>query len=78
MPVPWLQQVEDVVNSALMLARSRGRIAAVRVGVPGDVASEQVVALLRTRLAACGHPGLEVVTLVASGPMRLLSADFER
>lgn len=78
MLVPWSQQVEDVVNSALMLARSRGRLAAIRVGVPSDVASEQVVARLRARLAACGHPGLEVVTLEAIGTMRLLSADFER
>ncbi len=78
MPVPWPQQVEEVVTSALMLARARGRIAAVRVGVPRDIAIEPVVAMLRSRLAACGHPGSEVVTLLATGPMRLISAEFER
>ncbi|MDP2307289.1 MAG: hypothetical protein Q8P18_14785 [Pseudomonadota bacterium] len=78
MSVPWAQQVEEVVASVLMLARPRGRLAAVRIGVPPDIAAEPVIALLRSRLAACGHPGLEVVTLLAAGPMRLLSAEFER
>lgn len=78
MSVPWTQQVDELVTSVLMLARPRGRLVAVRIGVPDDIPPEPVVALLRSRLAASGHPGLGVVTLLASGPMRLLSVDFER
>ncbi len=79
MSVPWTQQVEELVVSALLLARSRtGRIAAVNIAVPPPLPVEQVGVLLRARLAACGHPGLEVVTRASPGTMRIMSAEFER
>lgn len=79
MAVPWTQQVEELVTSTLLLARTRsGRIAALNVSVPGEISEQQVSTLLRARLAACGHPGLEIVTHVTSGPMRITSAEFER
>lgn len=79
MSVPWTQQVEELVTSTLMLARSRsGRIAAVNVAVPLSLPVDQVATLLKARLAACGHPGLEVVANATSGAMRITSAEFER
>ncbi len=79
MAVPWIQQVEELVTSALVLARSRsGRMAAVNVAVPEAMPQEQIGRLLKARLAACGHPGLEVVLQPSTGALRITSAEFER
>lgn len=79
MAASWTQQVEDLVTSALVLARSRsGRIAAVNVAVPATLPREQVRNLLLSRLAACGYPGLEVVISAGVGALRITSAEFER
>lgn len=79
MAVSWTQQVEELVTSTLVLARSRtGRIAAVNIAVPASMPIEQVGTLLQARLAACGHPGLEIVTHATNGALRITSAEFER
>jgi hypothetical protein len=79
MSVPWTQQVDELVTSALVLARSRqGRIAALLIAVPPELPRDQVGQLLGSRLAACGHPGLEIATHPAQGAMRITRAEFER
>jgi hypothetical protein len=77
--VSWTHQIEELATSALVLARSRaGRIAAVTVGVPPGTSPELVVQHLRERLATYGYPALEVSTLSSPGPLRILTAEFER
>lgn len=79
MPAPWTHQIDELVTSTLVLARSRsGRIAAVNVAVPPPLPLDQVATLLRARLASCGHPGLEVLTHASTGAMRITRAEFER
>lgn len=79
MGIAWTQDAEELVNSSLLLARSRaGRMAALNIAVPTYIPLEQFRRFLADRLAAVGYPGLEILLRGGSGPLRITSAEFER
>ena len=78
MSYPLLSQLEELLASIDLQARGRsGRIAAVTVGAPRN-SPEDLGALLRRRLAALGHPDVEVSLRPEPGVMRLLTMEFFR
>lgn len=70
------RHIEDLLSGVVALARARGgRVVAITVATPpgADLGED-----LRARLSPLGYPDVDVVTLTAEGPTRLLSVEYAR
>lgn len=79
MPLELSRMIDDLVGRAWSLARQRsGRMAAMRVALPGTTEVERVADVLRKRLAEAGLPGVDVEIEVSGDSARILVVEFER
>ena len=75
----WLDSQIDALGRAVSgLVRQRsGRLVAITVTLPSDVAAGDLKHLLTGRLALSGLDFVDITVLAQEGPVRLVSAEFE-
>lgn len=79
MPAPLTHQVQELVATVLALARSRtGKLVALTVAGPPSTPAAEVLASLQEQLSKEGMGNVTVAVRPVAGPLRVLSAEFER
>lgn len=79
MPLELSRMIDDLVGRAWSLARQRsGRLAALRVALPGTTEVDRAADVLAQRLAEAGLPDVEVEVEVNADSARILVVEFER
>lgn len=79
MPLELSRMIDDLVGRAWSLVRQRsGRLAALRVALPGTTEVDRAADVLAQRLAEAGLPDVEVEVEVNADSARILVVEFER
>ncbi len=79
MPAPLANQVEDLVATVMSLVRVRtGRLVALTLSAPAGMPGVELCTRVVDRLRREGLVDVNVSVRVGGGPLRVVSAEFER